>query len=156
MTEMVGNRAALEALHADGAPLTSALRWLADTHGHIDPERIPDLADIYNLSLAEVSGVVSFYPDFSDLRTDSGHVLRVCQAEACQAVGSRALSDHARVSLGAEIGEASADAAIRLAPVYCLGLCACGPAIEIDGQAHGRVDNARLDALIAVARKADA
>jgi len=103
------------------------------------------LADELNLSRADVHGVVSYYHDF---RTEPAgrHVVKICQAEACQAMGSRALTAYAERILGAAMHETNND--ITLEPVYCLGNCACAPAIMIDERTFGRVSDERFDQLI--------
>ncbi|MFC5997035.1 formate dehydrogenase subunit gamma [Pseudonocardia hispaniensis] len=116
--------------------------------GHIDQADLPVLADVLNLSVAEVHGVVTFYSDFR--HTSPGRVhLRVCRAEACQAVGAEALADHVRERLGVGFGETTADGAVTLDQVFCLGNCALGPAVQVGERLHGRVSPARFDALLA-------
>jgi formate dehydrogenase subunit gamma len=95
--------------------------------------------------------VGTFYHDFRD-HPPGRHVLRLCRAEACQSMGAVALGERARAALGVEWGGTSADGAVTLEPVYCLGLCACAPAALLDGAPHGRLDEARLDALLGEAR----
>jgi formate dehydrogenase subunit gamma len=105
------------------------------------------LAGALNITRAEVHGVVSFYHDFRT--TPAGrHTVRICRAEACQAVGGTALADAALARLGIEWGGTTANGAVTVEPVYCLGLCACGPAAMIDGKVVGRVDGARMDAIL--------
>ena len=112
--------------------------------GFIGSEATRQIAAALNLSRADVHGVLSFYHDF---RTEppGQTVVRICQAEACQAMGSRALTRHAEELLGTGLNETSADGRITLEPVYCLGNCACSPAIMIDGRVWGRVDAARFE-----------
>ena len=113
-----------------GAPI-SALRKIVETHGHIDNEHVRIVADVFNLSLADVRGIVSFY---SDLRTQpKGRThIRICQAEACQSVGARTLTREVCESLGIGLGETSKDQDISLEGVYCLGLCASGPSAMVN------------------------
>ena len=127
--------------------LLPLLHAVQDKLGYIPPEQVPAIASAMNLSRAEVHGVISFYHDF---RTEPGgrHTVQVCRAEACQAMGSRALEDHAKRTLGVEFGGTTADGAITLEPVYCLGNCACSPSIRIDDNVYARVDPARFDALL--------
>ncbi|MDP2822833.1 MAG: NAD(P)H-dependent oxidoreductase subunit E [Sulfuritalea sp.] len=108
--------------------------------GCIPPESVPPIAKALNLSRAEVHGVISYYHHFR--QTPPGrHVVRVCCADACQAVGGEALAEHVRMRL-----EGSG---LTLEPVYCLGLCACGPALQIDeATLHARVTPEKFDALI--------
>ena len=115
--------------------------------GHIPAEAVPPIARALRLSRAEVHGVISFY---QDLRTAPAgrHLLQICRAEACQAMGARMLEAHARARLGIDHGETTADGTITLEPVYCLGNCACSPSVRIDDEIHARVDASRLDALL--------
>lgn len=119
-------------------------------YGHISDEASRQIADELNLSRADVHGVVSFYHDFR--REPPGRVVvRICQAEACQAMGSRALTGHAERSLGVALHETDSKASVTLEPVYCLGNCACSPSIMINDKVYGRVNDKRFDALIAEA-----
>jgi formate dehydrogenase subunit gamma len=108
---------------------------------------VPALADALNLSRAEVHGVVTFYHDFR--REPAGrHVLKICRAEACQAMGGEALVARAEDRLGVACGSTSADGRVTLEPVYCLGLCATGPSAMVDGKVVGRLTAPKLDALL--------
>jgi formate dehydrogenase subunit gamma len=80
-------------------------------------------------------------------------VLKLCRAEACQAAGGDALAARAEQKLGVSIGKTSADGAVTLEPIYCLGLCATAPSAMIDGRVVGRLDAAKLDALVAEAQR---
>jgi formate dehydrogenase subunit gamma len=136
------------AAHAGQAgPMLPILHALQDAFGFIHSAAVQMVADRLNLSRAEVHGIVSFYHDF---RTEipGEHVLRLCRAEACQSVGADALADHARERLGVDWHETTPDGALTLEPVYCLGLCACGPSAMLDGRPVGRLDRARLDKLL--------
>ncbi|WP_375691507.1 formate dehydrogenase subunit gamma [Pseudooceanicola sp. LIPI14-2-Ac024] len=128
-------------------PVLPILHALVAAFDHVPAAAVDRIARALNLGRAEVHGVVSFYHDF---RTEPAgrRVLRVCRAEACQAQGGAALEAAAQRLTGLDWGETSADGAVTLEPVYCLGLCACGPAVQVDGVLHGRVDAARLDALM--------
>ena len=116
-------------------------------YGHIPQDTLPQIAKALNISRAEVHGVMSFYHDFRE--TPAGrHVVKICRAEACQAMGGNELAQHARIKLGLDWHETSADGAVTLDPIFCLGLCACAPAAMIDGKLLGRVDAAKFDAEI--------
>jgi formate dehydrogenase subunit gamma len=107
---------------------------------------IRQLAEELNLSRADVHGVVSFYHDFRT--TPPGkHVVKICQAEACQAMGSHELSEHAETALGVKMHESTDD--LTLEPVYCLGNCACSPSVMVDGDTFGRVSTKRFDDIVA-------
>jgi formate dehydrogenase subunit gamma len=115
--------------------------------GYVPAGAVPIVAAVLNLSRAEVHGVLSFYHFYR--RAPRGeHVLYICRAEACQSMGARALEEHARRKLAIEFHETTSDGRISLEPVYCLGNCACSPAVMIDETVHGRVTPERLDELI--------
>ncbi|OLT04206.1 formate dehydrogenase subunit gamma [Pseudonocardia sp. CNS-004] len=128
-------------------PLLPILHAVQHELGHVDPADVPVIADVLNIAVAEVHGVVTFYRDFR--REPGGRAtVRICRAEACQAVGAEALAAHATRRLGVGFGETTSDRAISLDEVFCLGNCALGPAVQVDGTLHGRVSPARLDALL--------
>ncbi len=117
---------------ATGGPVT-ALRAIQADRGWIDPAAIEVVADVFNLGRAEVRGLVAFYADFRTL-PPAEHTVAVCQAEACQAAGSRSLTRTLEQRLGAELGRVRPDRRVALEPVYCLGLCARAPAVTVDGR----------------------
>jgi len=128
-------------------PLLPILHAIQIEFGHIPAASIPVIAEHLNIGRAEVHGVVSFYHDFRDAPAGR-HVVKICRAEACQAVGAKALADTALAKLGLEWHGTTANGAVTIEPVYCLGLCACGPAAMIDDKVVGRVDAARLDRIL--------
>ena len=131
-------------------PLLPILHAVQATFGCVDAEAERIIALTLNLSRAEVHGVVSFYHDFR-AEADPRPEVQLCRAEACQAVGGDRVAAHARAVLGVDWHGTSADG-VTLEPVFCLGLCACGPAVMVDGRLVGRVDEARLDGLLAGVR----
>jgi formate dehydrogenase subunit gamma len=131
--------------------LLPVLHAIQNRLGFVPKEAVPVIARELNLSRAEVHGVISFYHYFRSAKPGR-HVLHLCRAEACQAVGAVALEAHAKRSLGVDFHGTTADGAVTLEPVYCLGNCALGPSVLLDGRLQGRVSSARLDALIAEAR----
>ncbi len=144
--------AAVIARHVDrdGAALP-ILHALQEAFGYVPAEAIPLVAAALNLTRAEVHGIASFYHEFR--RTAPGrHVLHLCRAEACQAMGADRLHDAARRRLGIGWHETTADGAVTLEPVFCLGLCAVAPSGMLDGAPLGRLDTAGLDAALEGAR----
>ena len=132
-------------------PLLPILHAVQEDLGHVDAADVPVIADVLNLAVAEVHGVVTVYRDFR--RAPGGRTtVRVCQAEACRAVGAEALGEHAKRCTGVGFGETTSDGAVTLEEVFCLGNCALGPAVQVGGRLHGRVTPARLDALLGEAR----
>lgn len=127
--------------------LLPLLHALQEALGYIPAAAVPAIAQGLQLSRAEVHGVISFYHDFRSAPAGE-HILQICRAEACQAMGSRVLEAHAKQRLGIDYGDTTADGAISLEPVYCLGNCACSPSVRLDDEIHARVDPARLDTLL--------
>jgi len=137
--------------HLPGA-LLPILHALQDEFGYIHEEAIPLVADALNLSKADVHGVISFYHDYRT--TPAGrHVLRICRAEACQAMGCEGLVSHVEKHLGVKMGETTADRSFTVESVYCLGLCALSPSAMLDGKPYGRVSPQVADFLIDSARR---
>ena len=128
--------------------LLPILHDLQETFGYIPDAAVPMVAQALNLSRAEVHGVVTFYHDFRG-EPAGRHVLKLCRAEACQSCGGDALAARAQDRLGIRLGETSGDGCVTLEPVYCLGLCSVSPSAMIDGRIVGRLDDEKLDALIA-------
>jgi len=132
----------------DGATLP-ILHALQHAFGCIPNDAVPMVAQALNLSRAEVHGIVSFYHEFR--RHPRGrHVLQLCRAEACQALGADALAAHLRDRLGVAWHETTADGGVTLEPVFCLGLCAVGPSALLDGKPLARLDPARADAALGI------
>lgn len=132
---------------AEGGTLP-ALQALLAEFGAIPEAAIPLLADAFNLSRAEIHGLVSFYHDFRTT-PPGGHLLKLCRAEACQSMHGASLAENLLARLGIKWGETTADGALTVEPAYCLGLCATAPAALLDGMPQGRLDAARLDRLVA-------
>lgn len=127
--------------------LLPILHGIQDELGYIPAETVPVIADALNLSRAEVHGVISFYHYFRD--TPPGkHTIHLCCAESCQAMGSKALEEHAKTKLGIDFHETTADGTFSLEPVYCLGLCACSPSMQIGDYVYGKVSAESFDAAI--------
>ena len=131
--------------------LLEILHDLQDDVGFIPEAALPALAKALNLSRAEVHGVVSFYHDFR--REPAGrHVIKVCRAEACQSMQGNELASMIERYLQVKLGQTTADGAITVEAVYCLGNCALSPAIMVDGKLVGRVDPAKFEKIVAECR----
>lgn len=129
--------------------LLPLLHAVQEALGYVPPEVIPELADGMGLSRAEVHGVIGFYHDFH-VSPGGETTIHLCRAEACQAMGSRALEAHVKARLGIDYGETTADGKYRLEPVYCLGNCSCAPSVRIDDDVHARVSPDTFDRLVEV------
>jgi formate dehydrogenase subunit gamma len=132
--------------HLDGAMLP-ILHALKEAFGCIDARVVPLVAQALNVSRAEVHGVVTFYHDFRDSPAGR-HVLKICRAESCQSMGVEHLVERLRLAHRLEPGQTSANGALTIENVYCLGHCALSPAALLDGEPIGRLDEARLDRLV--------
>jgi formate dehydrogenase subunit gamma len=135
----------------EGATLV-ILHALQEAFGYVPEPAIPMVATALNLSRAEVYGVFTFYHDFRK-QPAGRHILKLCRAEACQAAGGDALAARAEKQLGIALGGTTADERVTLEPIYCLGLCATAPSAMLDGRLVGRLDEARIDALVAEAQR---
>ncbi|MFP6826049.1 MAG: formate dehydrogenase subunit gamma [Pseudohongiellaceae bacterium] len=128
--------------------LLPILHRLQDELGFIPPALLAVIAAGLNLSRAEVHGVASFYHYFRS-SPPGRNSIQICRAESCQAMGSRALEAHAQRTLQCKFDQTSADGEFTLLPVYCLGNCACSPAVRVGDKVYGHVDAAKFDALVA-------
>jgi formate dehydrogenase subunit gamma len=115
--------------------------------GHVPPQAVPLIAKGLSLSRAEVHGVVTYYHFFRS-EPPGRHVVQVCMAESCKACGGDALMAHAERVLGCASHSTRADGAVTLEPVYCLGLCAASPAMQVNDQPHARVTPERFEQLV--------
>lgn len=123
-----------------GGPL-AALRAVQEQQGWIEGAAIEVMADVFNLSRADIRGLVEFYADFRTM-PPAAHSVAVCQAEACQATGSRELTRTLEEQLGTKLGQMDDDHGVELRAVYCLGLCARAPALMVDGTLVVEADRA--------------
>ena len=128
--------------------LIEILHDLQHELGFVPEAALPAIANALNLSRAEVYGVVTFYHEFRR-EAPGRHVIKICRAEACQAMGTDRLCEHAEKTLGTEIGSTSKDGKYSIEAVYCLGNCALSPAIMIGEELYGKVDPKRFDAIVA-------
>lgn len=140
-------RAIADDLSSKPGPLLPILHAVQKEFSYVPPGAIEILADVLNLSRAEVHGVVTFYHLF---RTSppGRRTLYICRSEACQSMGSRALEAYAKRKLGVDYHGTTEDGSVSLEPIYCLGNCACSPAVMVDRTVYGRVTPDRLDEIL--------
>ena len=119
--------------------------------GYISSEAMETISKDLKIPKSEIYGVVTFYHDFR--KAPAGrHVLKLCQAEACQSMGSDRIAARVKQLLGIDFHETTGDGAVTLEPVYCLGLCACSPSAMLDGEVFGRLDDDRIEDIMAELR----
>ena len=136
--------------HLPGA-LLPILHAIQDDIGWVPETAYLPISKALALSVAEVHGVVTFYHHFHK-HPMGKHVLQICRAESCQAMGSEALEANVKAALGIDYHETTKDGAVTLLPIYCLGNCACSPAVMMDDEVYGRMDNQKMAELISEAR----
>ncbi|UOA08532.1 formate dehydrogenase subunit gamma [Methylobacter sp. S3L5C] len=151
MTESSNMQATVQAittaLKDKPGALLPILHAIQDSIGYVPAESVPAIAKALNLSRAEVHGVISFYHYFRESKPGN-HTIYLCRAESCQAMGGKKLEQHIKDSLGIDFHETTADGEFSLEPVYCLGNCACSPAMQIGTEIYGRVSADSFDTTI--------
>jgi formate dehydrogenase subunit gamma len=140
-------RAIIAEKQAMPGALLPILHALQDEFGYVHREAEPLIAEILNLTRAEVHGVVTFYHDFRH-EPAGRHVLKLCRAESCQARGGDALAARVMDRLGVSFGDTTPDGRVTLDAVYCLGLCSVSPSAMLDGKIHARLNERKVDALL--------
>ncbi|MEQ1685077.1 MAG: formate dehydrogenase subunit gamma [Burkholderiaceae bacterium] len=146
-------QAVLAAHAGEPGALLPILHDVQDALGCVPGDVVPEIANALNLSRAEVHGVVTYYHHFR-AEPAAKHVVQICRAEACQAMGAEALFAHARQHLGCDGHGTSQDGSVTLEPAYCLGLCASSPAITLNDEPYARVTPKVFERLVAEARSA--
>ncbi len=128
--------------------LLPLLHAIQDDIGYVPEDAYLPISKALALSVAEVHGVVTFYHHFR--RHPAGkHILQICRAESCQAMGSEQLEKDIKAQLGIDYHETTKDGAVTLLPVYCLGNCACSPAVMLDDEVYGRMDADKVAEIVA-------
>lgn len=151
-TEIAARTASIiEQLKGLEGPLLPILHGIQEEFGYVPSEALPAIATALNLSNAEVHGVVTFYHDYRN-HPAGRHVLKLCQAEACQSMGSDRVAAQVKAALGIGFHETAKDGSVTLEPVYCLGLCASAPAAMLDGAVIGRVDREAIAEIVEAVR----
>ena len=131
--------------------LMPLLHAIQDTIGYIPEDSYLPISKALALSVAEVHGVVTFYHHFRT-HPSGKHILQICRAESCQAMGSEKLEASIKAKLGIDYHQTTPDGAITLEPIYCLGNCACSPSVMMDDEVYGRMDALKAAELISEAR----
>ncbi|WP_256749045.1 formate dehydrogenase subunit gamma [Mesorhizobium sp. Mes31] len=151
-TEIASRTAAIiQEMRGLEGPLLPILHGIQEEFGHVPQDSLPVIAEALNISRAEVHGVVSFYHDYRS-HPAGRHVLKLCQAESCQSMGSDAIAAKIKQLLGIGFHETTRDGSVTLEPVYCLGLCACSPSAMLDGEVIGRLDDTKIEEIVAEVR----
>jgi formate dehydrogenase subunit gamma len=151
--ELTELQSLLDGAPTDASNLLPVLQAVQRRLGHVSPGAVRLVAAAFNLSRAEVYGVVTFYGDLRETSVGT-HVVQVCMGEACQSVGCRTLMRHAEATLGVAAGHTTPDGQFHLEAAYCFGNCALGPTVRIGDTIHGAITPERLPALLTALRSA--
>lgn len=143
--EVVSDVLATTPITAD--QLLPVLHAIQSKLGYVSKGAIRLVSHTFNISRADLYGVVTFYSDFREQPVGT-HVVQLCMAEACQSVGCRDLAVHAERTLGVSMGSSTANGAVHLEATYCFGNCALGPTARIDGRVYGRMTKDKLNELL--------
>ena len=138
---------AVQKFAGEPGPLLEILHAIQDELGCVPAAAVPQLAEALNLSRADIHGVISFYHHFRE-HAPGRYLVQLCRAEACQSMNARALEEFVRGKLRLDFGQTTPDGRITLEPVYCLGNCACAPAMMVNGELHGRVTPERAAEIV--------
>lgn len=137
----------IEAFLEKPGALLPLMHAIQDDIGYVPEDSYPFISKAYNLSVAEIHGFVTFYHHFRT-HPSGENVLQVCRAESCQSMGSESIESYCKEVLGIDYHQTTADGSITLEPVYCLGNCACSPAVMINEKVVGRVTIKKIDDII--------
>jgi len=135
----------------DEGAVLRALQTIQEVFGYVPDAGLDVVAEICNVSRADVYGVFTFYSDFRST-PPAPNVLKLCIAEACQANGSEALAEAFEIEMGLDVHAKTRLADVEIEPVYCLGNCALGPAALVNGQLIGRVSVAKIQDILGSGR----
>jgi len=132
--------------------LTKILHRIQGEYGFISSQAIRRVAEHLNTTENEVYGVLTFYKAFR-LRPRGKHLITVCQGTSCHVRGGAWVFDEMKKVLGVEPGETTPDRMFSLETVNCLGCCAIGPTVVVDGTYHSQVSVKDVHSIIAECRK---
>lgn len=127
--------------------LLPILHGVQEQLGYVPGEVVPMIATTLNQSNAEIHGVISFYHHFLSHKPGLNKI-SICRGESCQAMGSAGLEKVIKQRLDIDYQQTTKDGKYSLEPVYCLGNCACSPAIRIDEKIYGDMDLTKFDQLL--------
>jgi NADH:ubiquinone oxidoreductase subunit E/formylmethanofuran dehydrogenase subunit C len=127
--------------------LISTLHDIQAKCGYVPEEKIREVAQKFEIPVTDVYGVVTFYKSFN-LAPRGRHSITVCEGTACHVRSSARVLQRICEILQIEPGETTEDQDFSLEAVNCLGCCALGPMVVIDGKHHGLMNTTKVDALL--------
>lgn len=147
ISEVVGRYAV-----GDAGSLVNLLHDLQQELGHLPEEALRQAAKQLGLPRAQVYGVASFYQGFH-LTPRGKHTCTVCTGTACHVRGAARLLDQLRRDTGLAAGDTAPDLSLSVEEVGCIGACAIGPLVILDGETHGQMTPDLLSRLVAALRQ---
>ena len=139
----------LEGRRSQPEQLIEALQDVQENYGYISQEAMQAASGGLGVPLIEVYRVASFYKAFR-LRPSGKYVITMCMGTACHVRGARLLLDQATGQLGVKPGEVTPDGLFSIERVNCLGACALGPIVSVNGRYYHKMTPAKLHKLIDV------
>jgi len=136
----------------NGETLLSVLQGIQTEHGYLPEGKLIETAKMLDMPLIDVYGVATFYKSFS-LTPRGRHQVKVCLGTACHVRGADRISKEVGRKLGIVPGETSEDGEFSLETVMCLGCCAIGPVVVIDGKYHGQVTPTKVGSILRTIRE---
>jgi len=131
----------------DQKELIHILHRIQSQYTYILPQAISRISKQLKISESEIYGVLTFYKAFS-LEPRGKHLVTVCTGTACHVRGAPMIVDELKRKLDVEVEGTTEDNLFTLETVNCLGACALGPIVVIDGEYHGQMKISEVDKLI--------
>lgn len=128
------------------------LQDIQNRFSYLPEEALGRLAERLGVPLSRVYSLATFFKAFS-LKPRGEHLICVCLGTACHVRGAPRLLDEVQRQLGVRPGETTEDNRFTLEAVNCLGACALGPLMVIDGEYHGNMDAKKLESVLNEYRK---
>ena len=133
----------------DGAPgaILSVLHDVQDVYGYLPEEALRTVSNRSGRRLVDIYAIATFYRSFS-LKPKGKHVVAVCLGTACHVRGAPAVAEEFERRLGIKAGESTPDGEFTLETVNCLGACALGPIVKVNGRYFSNVNAAKVRAIL--------
>jgi len=137
VTEIIGK------MNKDSSYIIRALQAVQQEEGYVSDKAISAIATHFDVSEAEIEGVLSFYAQFK--RTKPGkYVVAVCDGTACHIKGASLIENWVVDELGIKDGETDENGTFSLELVACLGCCSLAPVISVNGKVYGKLNRKEL------------
>lgn len=136
-----------DVIGSNGKLLISVLEDIQDKYNYLPEEALREVSSRMRAPLRDVYGIATFYNAFR-LKPCGKHIINVCQGTACHVRGGKRVLDKIESLLGIKAGENTPDMQFTLETVNCLGACALGPVMVVDGKYNGNMNQAKVEAVL--------